>query len=208
MQAVTVDRKDGMRGEESRAVLGQAFGQALSFAHRLHAEQTRKGPDGIPYVAHVLGTSSLVLEAGGDEDQAIAALLHDAVEDQGGRETLEEIRDRFGDRVARIVEGCSDTLEVPKPPWRQRKEAYLASLPDKPRDTLLVSCADKVYNARSILRDHRLYGDVLWDRFNASAEENLWYYGGLLEGFRASELESWLVDELERVVAEIEERVS
>jgi GTP pyrophosphokinase len=188
--------------------LGEAFGEAFRFAHRLHADQRRKGPDGVPYVAHLVGTSSLVLEAGGDEEQAIAALLHDAAEDQGGEDVLEEIRERFGERVARIVDGCSDTLEHPKPPWRERKEAYLASLPGKPVDVLLVSCADKLYNARAILRDHRRVGDALWERFDASAEATAWYYRGLLDGFRASQLESWLVDELEQTVAAIEGRVN
>jgi (p)ppGpp synthase/HD superfamily hydrolase len=197
-----------MDEQEASNRLGEIFGEALVYAHRLHADQRRKGPDGVPYVAHLVGTSSLVLEAGGDEDQAIAALLHDAAEDQGGEDVLQEIRERFGERVVRIVDGCSDTLERLKPPWRERKEAYLASLPGKPVDVLLVSCADKLYNARAILRDHRRVGDALWERFNASGAETMWYYRGLVEGFRASELESWLVDELEQDVAAIENRVN
>lgn len=199
------------RPERSDRSGGQGLDEALVYARTLHEGQQRKGPEETPYFAHLLGTCSLVLEAGGDEEQAVAALLHDAAEDQGGqggRETLEEIRERFGGRVARIVHGCSDTMEQPKPPWRERKEAYLDALPDEPEDTLLVSCADKVYNARSMLRDHRIHGDALWDRFRSSAEDNLWYYRGLVDAFRASGLESWLVDELEWTVERLADRVS
>lgn len=119
------------------------FQEALTHAARLHAGQTRKGGEEIRYIGHLLGVCSLTLEAGGDEDQAIAALLHDAAEDQGGRETLESIRCRFGDRVAGIVEACTDTFEDPKPPWRRRKERYLEHIDSLPADTLLIVCADK-----------------------------------------------------------------
>jgi len=182
--------------------------RGLVYTSRLHADQTRKGPDGTPYVAHLLGVCSLTLEAGGDEEQAAAALLHDAAEDQGGRERLEEIRARFGDRVARIVEGCTDTFEAPKPDWRPRKEAYVARLGEESAEVLFVACADKLYNARAILRDHRRVGDEVFRRFRAEREGTLWYYRAVADAFVDSELDSWLVDELERTVAELERRAA
>lgn len=177
---------------------------ALAYAARLHAGQTRKGGEEIPYIAHLLGVCSLTLEAGGDEDQAIAALLHDAAEDQGGRETLEEICGRFGDRVASIVEACTDTFEDPKPAWRRRKERYLEHLESVPPEALLVACADKLYNARAILQDHRRLGDEVFERFRAGKEATLWYYRSVAEALSSSGLESWLVDELALAVAELD----
>ena len=130
------------------------FEAALVMAAQLHADQFRKGTD-TPYVAHLIGVASLVLENGGSEDQAIAGLLHDAVEDQGGQSTLTRIRDHFGDGVADIVDHCTDADVEPKPPWRARKEAYIAAAQHMPVDAALVSCADKLYNARAILADLR-----------------------------------------------------
>lgn len=169
-------------------------------ARRLHADQRRKGTD-IPYLAHLLGVTALVLEDGGDEDEAVAALLHDAVEDQGGAATLARIRERFGDRVAAIVEACSDTDEVPKPPWRARKEAHLAHLrhPDLPDGALRVSLADKLHNARAILADVRAGGDAVFARFNAPRDEQAWYYGTLATTF-AERTSSPMAAELRRVV--------
>lgn len=177
---------------------------ALAYAAGLHAGQTRKGGEEIPYIAHLLGVCSLTLEAGGDEDQAIAALLHDAAEDQGGRETLEEIRGGFGDRVASIVEACTDTFEDPKPAWRRRKERYLEHLESVPPEALLVACADKLYNARAILQDHRRLGDEVFERFRPGKEATLWYYRSVAEALSSSDLESWLVDELALAVAELD----
>ncbi|MCG6940292.1 MAG: HD domain-containing protein [Thiohalocapsa sp.] len=151
------------------------FEDALLYANRLHATQTRKG-SGVPYVSHLLAVASLVLEAGGDEDTAVAALLHDAVEDQGGLPILAEIRARFGDTVADIVAACSDSFTSPKPPWHERKRAYIAHLRDAPPEVLLVSCADKLHNARAIATDHRRLGDNLWERFHAGRDDILWYY--------------------------------
>ncbi len=165
-------------------ILSRRFEEALVYANRLHASQARNGT-AIPYVSHLLAVSSLVLEAGGDEDEAIAALLHDGPEDQGGRATLEEIRRLFGGPVAEIVAECSDTFESRKPPWQQRKEAYLRHLPGASRSARLVSCADKLHNARAILADYRTYGDLLWDRFNAGCDDILWYYGELARIFSA-----------------------
>jgi GTP pyrophosphokinase len=144
----------------------------MVYAACLHAGQTRKRTDR-PYIGHLLGVTALVLENGGDEDEAIAALLHDAVEDQGGVITLEAIRRKFGDRVARIVEGCTDSFTTPKPPWRQRKEDYLARLRTALPDVRLVSAADKLNNAREILRDYRTEGEAVWARFNGGKDGTL-----------------------------------
>ena len=148
-------------------MLSEKFDDALAYAARLHRQQTRKG-SAIPYVAHLLAVCSLVIEHGGSEDQAIAALLHDAAEDQGGETILGEIRARYGPAVAEIVADCTDAWTEPKPAWRPRKEAYLAALPSKPRGSLLVSLADKTHNAGAILGDYRRMGEALWDRFNAA----------------------------------------
>ena len=178
--------------------------EALVYAAGLHAEQTKKGGEEIPYIAHLLGVCSLTLEAGGTEDQAIAALLHDAAEDQGGRERLEEIRGKFGDRVAEIVEACTDAFEDPKPDWRPRKERYLEHLASSPVDALLVACADKLYNTRAILQDHRRVDDEVFKRFTGKKEGTLWYYRALADALANSALESWLVEELMRAVGELE----
>jgi (p)ppGpp synthase/HD superfamily hydrolase len=182
--------------------LSPRFVEALAYATEVHAGQSRKGTT-VPYVSHVLGVCALVLEDGGGEDEAIAALLHDAVEDGGGPPVLEEIRRRFGDRVAEIVWACSDTDETPRPPWKERKARYVAHVRAAGPDARRVSCADKLHNARSILRDYRLEGERLWARFNAPPEEQLWYYRALVEAFRQPD-RTPLVDELERVVGQLE----
>ncbi len=179
------------------------FTDALKYATRIHATQTRKG-SGVPYISHLLAVCALVLEHGGDEEQAIAALLHDAAEDQGGLDTVEEIRIRFGSRVARMVTELSDALETPKPPWRKRKETYLAHLPHAPADTLLVSLADKVHNARTILADHQQIGGEIWRRFNQGREGTLWYYRSLADLFPTL-YPGILANELKRVVSELEQ---
>lgn len=179
------------------------FAQAFLFAFQLHAGQSRKGSRA-PYIAHLIGVAALVLEYGGDEDQAIAALLHDAVEDQGGIRTLEEIHRRFGERVAVIVAGCTDAYTVPKPPWRERKERYIQHLAEASPDVWLVSLADKVHNARSVLADLRREGEGVWDRFKGGKTGTLWYYHSLLNAFRRLS-DSPLSEELARVVADIEQ---
>jgi (p)ppGpp synthase/HD superfamily hydrolase len=189
--------------------LGFRFEMALLYAFRLHARQKRKGTN-TPYLGHLLGVAALVIEAGGTEDEAIAALLHDAVEDQGGKPTLEAISCLFGDRVAYIVEHCSDGVDNPegrtKANWRERKEAYLKSLHEAPNDVLRVSLADKLYNARAILFDLYQVGDELWRRFNHPKEDQLWYYRSLVSAFRsaphARDLGA-LVGELDRIVCAI-----
>lgn len=182
--------------------LSSRFDEALLYAARLHAEQLRKGTT-IPYVAHLLGVCSIALEHGADEDAAIAALLHDAVEDQGGQPVLDHIRVRFGDAVADIVAGCTDAMVTPKPPWRGRKEAYIAHLRSAPAPVRLVSASDKLYNARAVLRDYREFGEALWDRFTGGREGTLWYYRAITEAYRSCG-PSPLVDELDRTVAELE----
>lgn len=184
------------------------FEEALVYAAQLHRFQTRKGTE-IPYVSHLLAVTALVIQDGGDEDQAIAALLHDAVEDQGGRETLAEIHRRFGEQVARIVEHCTDAYEDPKPPWRARKESYLARLRQAPPEVQRVSLADKLHNARSILRDLRSGGPQVWERFRGGKEGTLWYYRSLVEIFTPAETQApirtngYMAAELNRVYAEI-----
>jgi GTP pyrophosphokinase len=162
--------------------LGPRFLRAFLFAAEKHKDQTRKAST-IPYIAHLMGVASLVLEAGGDEDLAIAALLHDVVEDCGGAPMLQEVRRRFGQRVARVVEDCTDADTYPKPPWRERKEKYLRHLKTADADTRLVSAADKLNNVRSILSDYRAVGESVWSRFNGGREGTLWYYRTLLDIF-------------------------
>jgi (p)ppGpp synthase/HD superfamily hydrolase len=183
------------------------FSKALVYAELKHHNQVRKGGD-IPYIGHLLTVAGLVINDGGSEAQAIAALLHDTVEDQGGPPTLEEIRANFGDDVARIVEQCSDTDEIPKPPWLERKRKYIDHLGEVGEDTLLVSVADKLDNARSMLRDYHTHGPALWGRFNRkNPQDHLWYYSELLKVYRARGVTSWMVDELGRVVDELKRLV-
>jgi len=182
--------------------LTSRFEEALTYASRLHAGQYRKGTR-IPYLTHLLSVASIALTHGANEDEAIAALLHDAVEDQGGAATREAIRRRFGDRVAEIVDGCTDAEVVPKPPWRPRKEAYIAHLGHASPSVLLVSASDKLDNARAILADYRLVGEPLWERFKGEKEGTLWYYRKLATAFRERGPTA-LVDELDRVVTELE----
>lgn len=163
------------------ATLTDRFTRALDFASVAHASQVRKGTR-IPYFAHLLGVASLAIEHGADEDTAIAAVLHDAPEDQGGHMMLDQIRARFGERVARIVEGCTDTFEDPKPAWQRRKEAYIGHvLTDSSLESCLVSAADKLHNARAILHDLRMTADHpgFWSRFSTSPPRLGWYYGSL-----------------------------
>jgi GTP pyrophosphokinase len=186
----------------SQPLLSSRFEEAFRYAHKLHAAQTRKGTK-IPYISHLMAVAALVLENGGDEELAIAALLHDAVEDQGGYATQEEIRRLFGERVAGIVASLSDTFTHPKPPWRERKEAYLAHLPTASQDVLLVSLADKLHNARSILFDLKKAGPAVWERFKGGKEGSLWYYRSLVTIFNEI-MPGPLTEELGRVVAELE----
>lgn len=186
-------------------MLSDKFTEALVYAAQLHATQIRKG-SGVPYIAHLLGVASIALEYGANESEAIAALLHDAIEDQGGAKIRDEIQQRFGETVAQIVEGCTDTDLTPKPPWRDRKEAYLAHISHTSASVRLVSAADKLYNAQSILKDYRQIGDEIWQRFTGKKEGTLWYYRSLVNAFRQVDTTP-LIEELDRVVAELEQLV-
>ncbi len=190
-----------MKQSKTPDASAQRYGRALAHAAEKHAGQNRKGTR-IPYISHPLAVASLVLEFGGGEDEVIAALLHDVAEDCGGQEALDEIRQKFGMGVAAIVEGCTDTLESPKPEWRPRKEAYLAHLQAAHRSVRLVAAADKLHNARSILRDYRSEGENVWKRFSAPKEDVLWYYGAVTRALEARGL-SPLVEELDRAVGEM-----
>jgi len=184
-------------------ILSDRFKEAMIYAFQIHQMQARKGSN-IPYISHLLAVAALVLEDGGDEDEAIAALLHDAAEDQGGLKTLEEIRLRFGEHVAGIVDGCTDTYEDPKPAWQERKNAYLERLLTASPSVLRVSTADKLHNARSLLFDLRRFGeDKTWVRFNGGKEGTLWYYRRLLDVYQEV-ANTPMVEELRLVVQQIE----
>lgn len=189
--------------------LSPRFDVALSFASRLHSRQVRKGTS-IPYISHLLAVTSLALEFGADEDEAIAALLHDAIEDQGGGSTEETITRLFGENVARIVRGCTDADVTPKPPWEERKRAYIAHLEHASPSVRLISCCDKLHNARAILRDYEQLGESLWERFTGGKGGVLWYYGELAEAFlRLSEdaqRSKAVAQELDSAVRELEDR--
>lgn len=187
--------------------LTRRFTEALDYAASAHAGQLRKGTQ-LPYVTHLLGVAALVLDDGGTETEAVAALLHDVVEDQGGHERLLDVRARFGHEVGDIVEACTDyDVTGARGPWRARKETYVAHIADMPAAVRRVSLADKLHNARAILRDYRLHGEALWERFNAGGEAQRWYLRALADAFaRASD--SPMVADLEAAVAELEERVS
>lgn len=183
-------------------MLGKRFIEAFQYACELHAAQVRKGTE-IPYIAHLMAVAAIVLENGGNEDQTVAALLHDAVEDQGGERVLQNITKRFGPSVADIVAGCTDAWTQPKPPWKDRKKRYIAKIAEESSEVLLVSLADKLQNVLSILRDYRHVGEALWDRFTGGKEGTLWYYHNLVEAFEKRG-ESSLMKEFRETVAELE----
>jgi (p)ppGpp synthase/HD superfamily hydrolase len=181
-------------------MLSSRYREALDYTFDLHREQLRNG-SGVPYLGHLLGVSSLALEYGADEDGAIAALLHDAVEDQGGEPTLAEIERRFGTKVSAIVAACTDSLEKPKLRWRERKARYLTHLREASSEVQLISVCDKLYNLRTIVSDYRSAGDELFKRFSGGRDGVLWYYHALGETYTLS---SPAVDEFRRVLAEFE----
>jgi (p)ppGpp synthase/HD superfamily hydrolase len=195
--------------------LGERFEAALALAHRVHRQQTRQGTS-IPYIAHVLGVTSLVLESGGNDDEAIAAVLHDVLEDvaeSGAGLTVDaltrDIEERFGSTVLSLVEYLTDTVSRPKPPWPERKAAHLAALGQAPQSALLIAAADKLHNVRSLIRDYRSAGETLWERFNPEAgrDRTLGYYRAALELFKAR-LPGGLTEQLEREVIALEGLVS
>jgi (p)ppGpp synthase/HD superfamily hydrolase len=205
VSTVRIEKKRSPRGKHG-VKLGARFLRAFNFAAEKHSGQTRKAST-IPYIAHLMGVASLVLEFGGDEDLAIAALLHDVVEDCGGAPMLKEVRRRFGPRVAKIVEGCTDSDSYPKPPWRERKETYIRHLKTADAETRLVSAADKLNNVRSILSDYREVGELIWSRFNGGREGTLWYYRALLQEFLRRK-PNRLIRELELAIKELEATAS
>lgn len=186
--------------------LGPRFTDALGLANELHAGQTRKASQ-VPYLSHVLSVSATVLEYGADEDVAIAALLHDVVEDCGGQPIAELLHQRFGLRVMQIVLECSDTTECPKPPWLERKTAYIAHMGGAGPDVLLVCAADKLHNLQSLLREERRLGTQLWNYFRAGRDGTLWYYERLVDIFRCSKLSDELVDQIDCKVDQLRERI-
>ncbi|HUE56275.1 MAG TPA: HD domain-containing protein [Candidatus Udaeobacter sp.] len=190
------------KSRREKPFVTKPFIEALGYAALLHARQIRKRTTR-PYIGHLLSVTSIVIEYGGDEEMAIAALLHDAVEDQGGLPRLREIRKKFGARVAHIVDGCTDAYTEPKPPWRQRKVAYIERVASESADVRLVSAADKLSNARETLQELRVHGDSVFEKFEGKKEGTLWYYRSLVEVFRKAGSNP-LIDELDRVVAELE----
>jgi (p)ppGpp synthase/HD superfamily hydrolase len=187
----------------STTKLTERFEQALVYATRLHAHQIRKAT-GVPYISHLLSVTALVLEDRGDEDEAIAALLHDAVEDQGGKATRAEIYRLFGERVGSIVDGCTEFDSEIKPPWRDRKERYLEQLRQGTPSVRRVALADKLHNARTIVQDYRQQGEAIWSVFSTGKEGMLWFYHSLLKMYREI-APTPMVEELARVITELEQ---
>lgn len=193
----------------SQGPLTARFGRALAYAEALHRKQVRKGSN-VAYISHLMAVSSLVIEHGGSEDEAIGGLLHDSIEDQAGSDPdplMREIRDQFGEAVLAIVRGCSDSdVSIGKPPWRERKQRYIAHIANAPRSIVLVSAADKVHNARSILTDYLAEGEAVWSRFSAGRDGTLWYYGEMSGAFaaRVPDVPAGLAGLLSVTVAEIQ----
>jgi GTP pyrophosphokinase len=187
--------------------LGDRFADALAWAARLHARQTRKAKD-TPYIAHLLGVTSLAIEGGADEDEAIAAVLHDAVEDQGGEETRAEVERRFGARVAGLVMALSDSVVDTreggeKEPWRVRKDHYIDHLRSADRSVRLIAACDKLHNLRELVEDHRRLGDEIWSRFSAGPEDQLWFYRSVVDVLTEGE-DGPLFERLREALAEFE----
>jgi len=200
---ILMEGRGDMDTEQGLVPYGPRFEEALVYAARVHAVQFRKGTS-TPYVTHLLAVAAIVGEGGGTENEVMAALLHDAVEDQGGLARLTDIRARFGEVVAAIVWGCTDAIVVPKPPWRARKELYIAHLAEAAPGVLRVSSADKLHNARAILADLRVNGPALWERFTGGQAGTLWYYRALVGAYLARGGDP-IAEELDRVVTAIEQ---
>ncbi|MGB9233836.1 MAG: HD domain-containing protein [Terriglobales bacterium] len=201
MKKVAAKVKDGKPAGVKPPRLGPRLQRAFRYAAEKHDGQVRK-QTAVPYLSHLMAVASLVLEAGGDEDMAIAALLHDVVEDCGGMPRLREIRRQFGSRVAKIVEGCTDSYGEPKPEWLARKQNYLREVKHADRDTRLVSASDKLHNVRTVLADYRKDGDAIWVRFNGKKEGTLWYYRALSDEYEKKP--NRITRELEIAVRELE----
>lgn len=188
--------------QTNKFLLSDHFEQALIYATRLHSNQVRKGSN-VPYISHLLGVTALVLEDGGSEEEAIAALLHDAIEDQGGDKIRQEIKAKFGEIVAEIVEGCTESDTEPKPAWRERKLATIKKFRLVTPQVRRVILADKLHNARSILRHWYRIGDAIWERFKTGKAGTLWYFRSIVKVDRDNG-SSYLGEELTRVIAELE----
>ena len=186
--------------------LGARLQRAFRYAAEKHAGQTRK-QTAVPYLAHLMAVAALVLEAGGDEEIAIAALLHDVVEDCGGMPRLREVRKLFGARVAKIVEGCTDSFGEPKPAWMERKKDYLREVKHADAETRLISASDKLHNVRTILADYRQNGETIWTRFSGKKDGTLWYYRALNDEYRRRN-PNRSTRELEIAVTELESAVA
>jgi (p)ppGpp synthase/HD superfamily hydrolase len=182
--------------------LSRQFEKALVYATRIHGGKLRKKTR-IPYIAHILGVAATALEYGANETEAIAALLHDAVEDCGGAKRLRAIERKFGKRVARIVEGCTDTDQTPKPPWLKRKKTYVSHVRHASMATKLVSASDKLHNVRAILMDYRQEEEKLWSRFGGGKQGALWYYRALVNALSGKRIQP-VVQEINRTLTELE----
>ena len=189
--------------QTNNPLLSDRFTEALVYATQLHSHQVRKG-SGVPYISHLLGVAALVLEDGGDEDRAIAALLHDAIEDQGGDKIRQEIKAKFGDRVVNIVNGCTDSEVIPKPPWKERKQQYIDKMRHASFEVRQVSMADKLHNLRSILADYYRGDTDIWSKFKGGREGTLWYYRSLIEISRQAG-SNYLAEECDRIVKQLEQ---
>ena len=187
-------------------MMSERFVGAVEFANELHGDQFRKGTT-VPYISHLLVVSGIVLQHGGGEDEAIAAFLHDTVEDCGGKPVLERIRQHFGEKIADLVDGCSETDIQPKPPWFERKKGYIESIRSASPSVRLISCADKIHNASSIISEYRQVGEKVWDRFKANKTETLWFYSCLIAAMQASGENRPILNELILVVNELKELV-
>lgn len=187
--------------DRETALLATSVKDAFDYAFDLHAHQCRKGTD-IPYVSHLMSVAALTLESGGRDAEVMAAFLHDAVEDQGGEATLREIKRRFGERVAWMVDGCTDSCENPKPDWRVRKERYVARIAEAPLEIKRISICDKLHNIRCTVQEYRQEGEALWDKFSGKRDLIDWYYPMLLQAYRVQSLPTGLaafVEEIEHL---------
>ncbi len=192
--------------QDAAGRLSSRFTDAMAFAFEVHREQTKKGSS-VPYISHLLEVTGTVLTYGGDEDEAISALLHDSVEDHSDAVSFASLAERFGARVAKIVESCSDTSVSPKPPWKPRKERYIEHLYSANESVMIVSAADKLSNARAVMKDYRQIGEKVWSRFNAGKEDQLWYYrsvtAALTQRGKGTRVQP-LIEELDRAVRKLE----
>lgn len=200
--SIAINNNNMMDSTQNTVQLTERFEQALIYANRLHADQVRK-LSGVPYISHLLSVAALVLEDGGTEDEAIAALLHDAIEDQGGEATRQIIYEKFGASVVDIIDGCTESSDVPKPAWKQRKLQYLQQIQSASVSVRRVSLADKLHNARSLVMDLRLRGNVAWNYFNASPQEVLWFYQSLLQVYQTAGTDA-MTEALQMMALELE----